>query len=84
MSTTGWVLLAVVNVPVYYGLGRVFFRDWDEFRESVRFWMTPDLISAFRGQYVEDWWAEAKLGLWVVSCTAFVVGEAYLFGKITG
>ncbi len=84
MGIEGWVALGVVNVPVYWGLGWVMFNSWDEFGEAVRFWITPDLFSAFRGEFAADWWAEIKLGIWVSGCTGCVYGEAYLIDKIFG
>ncbi|GAA8965820.1 hypothetical protein HpSP79_09240 [Helicobacter pylori] len=30
------------------------FEDWDDFLESVKFWLMPDIISMFRGKYWED------------------------------
>lgn len=84
MSTPGWIILAVVNLPVYFVLGRLFFSDWDEFWEALRFWITPDLISALRGEFWDDWWAETKLGLWFVCCAGCVLAEAYSIGRILG
>ncbi len=84
MGTMGWVVLGIVNIPVYWGLGWVLFRSLDDFLESIRFWLTPDLFSAFRGEFMDDWWAELKLGLWIAACTGCVFGEAYLIGMASG
>jgi len=84
MSTTSWIILVVVNAPVYFFLGWIFFRTWDDFWESVRFWLTPDILSLFRGEWGEDWWGEMKLGLWIVSCVGCVFVEAHLIERIFG
>ena len=55
---------------------RVFFPNTDDFIAAVKFWLTPDLFSLFRGEYFEDWWAEMKLGLWFGSA-AFVGFSVY-------
>ena len=78
MTTTGWVLLIAANSPVYFGLGRLFFRDWESFWEAVGFWFTPDTWSAFQGDYGNDRWASLKLALWAVCCVGCVLGEAAL------
>jgi len=66
--------LVVVNGPLYWVLYRVLFEDLDELWEAIRFFITPDLISAIRGEYVEDLWAELKLGVLVgVSAGAVVL-----------
>lgn len=84
MNTTGWVVLGVVNIPVYFGLGWAIFKDWDDFWESVRYRLTPGIVSFFRGEYADDWWAEMKLSFWMASCAACVVGEGYLLESFFG
>lgn len=37
------------------------FGDWEEFVECVRFWFTPELWSALKGEWHDDVWAEIKL-----------------------
>lgn len=44
----------------------VLFKDWDDFTESLKFWNSPDIISALEGRWHEDQWAEARLKLCVV------------------
>lgn len=84
MGLLGWIILIIVNIPVYFVLGKLFFPTWEDFKEAVLFWITPDIISAFRGEFWEDWWAELKLGWWLLSCILFVIGESYLIGKVFG
>ena len=75
LNTTLIVILAVVNVPVYLFLGKRFFTDWQGLWEAVKFWLTPDIISMFRGEYFEDWWESAKLFVFVALCLAVVAAE---------
>jgi len=81
MSTTAWVILLIANLPVYWLLGWVVFREWEEFFECVRFWLTPDIISAFNGEYFDDIWGEMRLGLWAVLCGVSIYSEYYLLMK---
>jgi len=46
-------------------LFKLFFSDLSEFGEAIRFWFTPEIVSMFRGEWGQDWWAEVKLGLWL-------------------
>jgi hypothetical protein len=46
------------------GLFKPFFQDWSGFRECIKFWLRPDIISLFRGEYDEDRWATLKLFVW--------------------
>jgi len=41
------------------------FRDIDGLMQCLRFWVTPDVVSAYRGELSEDWSASFKLGLWL-------------------
>ena len=84
MSTTGWIILGVANAPLYFVLGWAFFKNWAGFWECARFWITPDIISLFRGEYWDDWWASFKLGLWIAACVACVLCEAAIIGRILG
>jgi hypothetical protein len=69
------VVLGIVNVPVYVAIGKAFFGGWTDFWDAVRFLATPDVFSAIRGEYMADWWAEAKLGIFIAVCGGCVYGE---------
>jgi hypothetical protein len=74
-------VLGVLNVPVYILIGWVLFGAWSEFWESIKFWLTPDIISWFRGERWEDAWAETRLLLFVVLCVIAVVVEYLSINK---
>ena len=46
-------------------LFRAFFDDWDGFMECVRYYLTPEIISIFRGEWGENGWAEMKLSVYI-------------------
>jgi hypothetical protein len=69
------ILLAVVNIPIYWLLFRTLFDDVDELFDAIKFWITPEIFSAMRGEYLNDIWAELKLILLVGGCVALVVVE---------
>ena len=56
------VLIALITATVLYIL---LFEGWDEVVECVKFCFTPEIISALRGKYWEDVWAETKILLWL-------------------
>ena len=79
------VLLIIVNVPVYYFSYKVIFGDLHELGRSIKFWLTPNIISWFRGEWSEDRWASLKLGLWLGVCAGAVFLEYKLFsGQSSG
>ena len=50
--------LVVVDVLAFWGLWYVIFKDWDDFVESVRNLLTPDIVSIFRDVSVDVAWSE--------------------------
>lgn len=65
---------AVVAIAVWALLFKPIFDSTANFRKSVRFFFTPDLLSAIHGKGVEDFWAEVKLLIWL--CAGFGIGYA--------
>lgn len=74
-------VLGVVNIPVYILIGKFLFEDWSGFWESIKFWLTPDIVSWFRGERWEDAWAETRLWLFVVLCVIAVLVEYLSINK---
>jgi hypothetical protein len=71
-------LVALVNVPVYVVIARVFFGDLDGFFRALRYLLTPDLLSWFRGDWLEDRWQSFKVALWAILCVAWNVACLHL------
>lgn len=71
----GWGIQIAALVGAVVLMYRITFEDWDDFVEAVKFWLTPDIISIFRGEWTEDMWAELKL-------TWFLLGVAVLSGLV--
>jgi hypothetical protein len=46
-------------------LFRLLFKGFSDFINCLRFYFQPDIISLFRGELVQDFWASLRLGLWV-------------------
>ena len=82
MTTTTWVILVIANIPIYFGFAWLLFRSWENFFDAIRFWFTPDAWSFIQGEFLADWYAEAKLGLWVAACGACIAAEAYALEKL--
>jgi hypothetical protein len=68
--------LIVINFfTVYKILFNLMFRNRDDFRESVRYTFTPNIISLFRGEYWKDKVGEFKLGVFLMLCIMATVIE---------
>jgi hypothetical protein len=57
----------------------VLFKTKDDFIDCIKFWITPDIVSMFRGQYFDDHWAEFKLWIWIGGTGAISYGTYALF-----
>lgn len=84
MSTTGWVILVIANIPVYLLMGRGFFKDWWEFFEAIEYWFTPDIVSGMRGEWHDDRAATLKLLVWLALCIGAVVVEGVFINRFFG
>ena len=84
VAMPNWVYVVVImlNIPVYYGVYRVLFRDSDEFWDAVFYWFKPDMWSFIDGEFMEDFWAELKLAVFTGICGACVYGELQLLAPI--
>ena len=65
MNVLAIILAIVVGGGVATLLFKPFFGNRTEFFRCVKFWLMPDIVSLFRGEFMEDWWAESKLGFWI-------------------
>jgi hypothetical protein len=71
------VISIVVTVVMAGLLYRLFFKDFHDFIECMRFYFQPDIVSMFRGELLDDWWGSTKFVVWVVISLA--MGAATLY-----
>ncbi len=57
------MVVALATGKLLFGL---FFEDASDFLECLRFSLTPDLFSLFRGEFIEDKFKSFKLGVFLV------------------
>ncbi len=78
MNLVALIPAMIVALGVARVIFRLFFEDSAEFWECVRFSLTPDLFSLFRGEWLEDIVKSFKLSLY----TSFIgiAGVATYFG----
>ncbi len=78
-----WFILVIINIPVYLALGKMIFKDWGSFLESVRLWCTADWWYSLEKQWREDRWGTGQLPLFLLLCVLLIVLEHSMFGKST-
>ena len=71
------VLAILVGASVAWLTWRPIFGDEEGFRRSLRFSFTPDIVSLFRGEWLEDQWHGIKMSLWLIC--AFVSGAGVVW-----
>lgn len=72
-------LSVVVAALVLMVLFRPIFGSKEGFYECLKYWLKPDIISWFRGEHLEDAWAELKLFLWIGTAGLSAYGVHALF-----
>lgn len=80
MQAVFWIILIIVNCPIYYYSFKLIFDSTEDFLDSVRYALTPDIISWVRGEGWDDFAGEWKLMAWLFVSIGAVCLEAYLFG----
>ena len=73
------IIVAVISLPLYWLIGRYFFDDWRDFLDHLRLWYQPIWLSAFRGEFGEDMWAQAKLFVFLGLCAGWAFFVANFF-----
>jgi hypothetical protein len=59
-----WISIGAA-VLMAAALFRLFFKDFPDFVECLRFYFQPNFISWLRGEWQQDWWVSFKLGVWL-------------------
>jgi hypothetical protein len=80
-----WNIFAPVilfSLPVYWFIGRYFFSGWDDFLDHLRLLYQPFWLSALRGEFNEDMWAELKLLIYFLICASWAFGVTFLLIKL--
>lgn len=79
-----WLLIIIVPLLIWldFHLFRIYYKfiftDEDDFQDSIKYSVTPDLFSLFKGEYSKDRLAEFKLSLFIFACIATIVLEVLL------
>lgn len=76
-------LVTVLSWPVYKLLAKLFFgENYEDFRESVRYFFQCDWVSLFRGEYWEDVNATFKIKYFLATCVVWVMAVSEVICKI--
>ncbi|MBZ9689152.1 hypothetical protein G9F72_022910 [Clostridium estertheticum] len=68
-------LLIWFNIYLFKVYYKFIFNDKDDFQNSVKYTLTPDIFSLFKGDYFKDKFSEAKLSGLIFFCIITIVIE---------
>jgi len=83
-ASIAFIAMAVVDIPLFIFIGKLFFGTWGDFWDAIVFWFTPDAFSMLAGKWTEDWLAESKLAFFIITCGAITYGELWVIVKMFG
>ncbi len=69
------ILLDLYLFSIYF---RFIFSNEDDFHNSLKYTLTPDIFSLFRGEYFKDRFAEFKLGVFIFLCIITIALELFI------
>ena len=74
-TTIFWIVAWIANVPIFVGLGKWVFKDWDGLGETIYYMFKPNEWAMARGESGADSWARVKGWFFVFACAAIVFVE---------
>ena len=75
------IVIAVLNIPLYFLLGKSFFGGWQGLFESIVAIITPDVRSALSGNYQEHRVGRFTFFMFLIVCVAAVASEYHVVAK---
>lgn len=80
-STRIYIGLFLINLPIFFVIGKLFFKDLEGLITSIRFLITPRIISAFRGEFDDDWIESLRFIIFALLCALLIIAEKALLKK---
>jgi hypothetical protein len=63
------ILVGILSIPIYASLAKMFWGDkFQSLGDTIKFLLTPDLYSLFRGRFWDDWYATTKFNFFLFLC----------------
>ena len=79
-----YLTLTILNLPIIFIIGKIFFKDIEGLLTSIRFIIVPDLLSAIRGEFWDDWWESLRFVIFILVCVSLVLSEKAFIEKYFG
>lgn len=73
------MILMVINLPLYFFIGKSFYNSWVDFTEALRYLFQPGWLSAIRGEFNDDFWETLKFYCYIATCAALVAIQYKMF-----
>ena len=76
-------VICLVNIPMYPHIAKLFFGErYESFWETIRLAFQGDLTAFFRGEYVDSFWADKKLILFIVFIVGWPLSVSEMFVRL--
>lgn len=75
-------VLIILNMPLYKYVFKKIFISKEDFQEAVKFTLTPDIFSLFKGRYFSDRIGEYKIGMFIFICCLTIFLEYSILDMI--
>jgi hypothetical protein len=81
MNITLLIILAVLNVPLFWLLAKSFFGDWEGFRDAIIAMIVPGIVSAAAGKHDDHRIGRFTLMMYVIVCVSTLAAEYQVVAK---
>jgi len=71
LNPSVFITSSIIAIPLYIGLGKVFFDDMDDFLDSLRLLFQPQWLTLLRGESNEVSWDALKFLFYLILRAAF-------------
>lgn len=75
------IVLVILNIPLYWLLGKSFFGSWQGLMDALVAIVMPDIVSAASGKYEEHRIGRFTLLLYLLVCVSTVAAEYHVVAK---
>ena len=81
MNIPLFIVLAVLNIPLFWLLAKSFFGDWEGFRDAVVAMIVPNIVSAASGKFEDHKIGRFTLVMYVIVCGSTLAAEYHVVAK---
>lgn len=83
MTRTAMLLLIMINIPMYVGVGHLFFKGWHDFKTSLKLlYKNRHLVFDSGWDAMSDYWHEIRVVVYLLACLTLTLCELHLISSM--